>query len=171
MSSSQVRSYFQSSAAHVDDSLEMKAAQQAKPAATPVVWTMPSMAVDAQQPQQTQPCVSSIYDLPRHSPVMTPVAAASNTTPSHQTSAASGNVITVFGFPPESSNVILSMFRHFGPILAYQWIGNSNWMLIEFKEELAAQMALSKNGMIVGGDLMIGVVPFKSVCCRRILNF
>jgi hypothetical protein len=73
------------------------------------------------------------------------------------------NTVTVFGFTAEASPFVLSLFRNFGTIVAYQHVGNSNWMNIEYASDIAAQMALSKNGMIIGGDMMVGVVPMKKV--------
>ena len=69
--------------------------------------------------------------------------------------------VTVFGFPPDAASYILSLFQNYGQIVQCQHVGNSNWMNVEYATEVAAQMALGKNGMIVGGDVMVGVVPMR----------
>ena len=68
--------------------------------------------------------------------------------------------VTVFGFPAESSAAVLSHFRNFGNVRSYQFVGNTNWMNIEYESDVQAQVALSKNGTIIG-DTMIGVVPMR----------
>jgi hypothetical protein len=77
------------------------------------------------------------------------------------------NAVTVFGFPVEASSYILSLFRNFGSIKSYQHVGNGNWINIEFENEMQAEAALSKSGMIVGGDVMIGVIRMKKVTDAR----
>jgi hypothetical protein len=73
--------------------------------------------------------------------------------------------VTIFGFPPDSASAILTHFSNIGTIAQYNLAGNSNWMILEYENELSAQMALSKNGTIFG-DIMVGVVPSKQTHFR-----
>jgi len=68
--------------------------------------------------------------------------------------------ITVFGFPAAAESFILRQFRQYGIILQYDsQPTQSNWLHIQYKTKLQARKALSKNGKIIQGQIMIGVVP------------
>ena len=68
--------------------------------------------------------------------------------------------ITVFGFPTAAESFILRQFRQYGIILQYvSQPTQSNWIHIQYKTKLQARKALSKNGKIIQGQIMIGVVP------------
>jgi len=72
--------------------------------------------------------------------------------------------ITVFGFTSSATAFILKQFRQYGVIL--QHVTNQdggNWVHIQYKTKIQARKALSKNGKIYEGKIMIGVVPCISV--------
>jgi len=72
--------------------------------------------------------------------------------------------ITVFGFTSSATAFILKQFRQYGVIL--QHVTNQeggNWIHIQYKTKIQARKALSKNGKIYEGKIMIGVVPCISV--------
>lgn len=72
--------------------------------------------------------------------------------------------ITVFGFTNSATAFILKQFRQYGVIL--QHVINQeggNWIHIQYKTKIQARKALSKNGKIYEGKIMIGVVPCISV--------
>jgi len=72
--------------------------------------------------------------------------------------------ITVFGFTSSATAFILKQFRQYGVIL--QHVINQeggNWIHIQYKTKIQARKALSKNGKIYEGKIMIGVVPCISV--------
>jgi len=77
--------------------------------------------------------------------------------------------ITVFGFPCAAEPFILRQFRQYGVILQSQSQPSpANWIHIQYKTKLQARKALSKNGKILDGNIMIGVVlcvkePVKSI--------
>ena len=83
--------------------------------------------------------------------------------------------VTVFGFPPDQTQKVLSRFLKLGKITRYWFsfsddsdasemsensLGDGNWVHIEFESSYLAQLALTKNGMMMDG-YMVGVVPYK----------
>nr|CAG4708401.1 unnamed protein product [Naegleria fowleri] len=65
--------------------------------------------------------------------------------------------VTVFGFPPDKTSYILKQFSNYGTIINHK-ITNGNFIHIQYKTRIQADKALSKNGKIFDGVLMIGVV-------------
>ncbi|PSN54658.1 Nucleoporin NUP53 [Blattella germanica] len=74
---------------------------------------------------------------------------------------------TVFGFPPSAASFILSQFSHYGNILEKRMPAKGNWMHIRYQTKLECRKALSNNGKVFGGTIMIGVMPCKD---QEILN-
>lgn len=66
--------------------------------------------------------------------------------------------VTVFGFPKEASAFILEQFSQYGTVLRHV-IADGNYMHICYQSKLQARTALSKNGKVFGGTIMIGVKP------------
>lgn len=64
--------------------------------------------------------------------------------------------VTVFGFSPTNSSFVLRHFQDVGTVLQHR-PSYGNWMHLQFASPLEAQVALSKNGKVLGGVLMIGV--------------
>jgi len=73
-----------------------------------------------------------------------------------------GTWITIFGFPPSSSSLILQKFQTVGTIVQHL-VGEGNYMHIRFSTKIEAQAALNLHGSIVGQRLLIGVVPTAKV--------
>ena len=69
--------------------------------------------------------------------------------------------MTVFGFPPSAASFILSQFAHYGNILEKRMPAKGNWMHIRYQTKLECRKALSNNGKVFGGTIMIGVMPCK----------
>uniref|UniRef100_H2Z562 Nucleoporin NUP53 n=1 Tax=Ciona savignyi TaxID=51511 RepID=H2Z562_CIOSA len=68
--------------------------------------------------------------------------------------------VTVFGFPASSASFVLQRFSQFGSIVHHRVAADDgNWMHIHYESRLQARKALSRNGKIIGGNVMIGVVP------------
>eukprot|EP00128_Syssomonas_multiformis_P009946 Colp12_sorted_trinity150504_noHs@2775 len=68
--------------------------------------------------------------------------------------------VTVFGFTPQYASVVLQHFQQFGDIARHVMDRKGgNWMHIQYRTKLQAQKALSKNGKVFDGVVMIGVVP------------
>lgn len=68
--------------------------------------------------------------------------------------------VTVFGFPNAAESFILRQFRQYGVILQFvSQHSQANWIHIQYKTKIQARKALSKNGKIIEGQIMIGVVP------------
>jgi len=65
--------------------------------------------------------------------------------------------VTVFGFPPAAASFIVSQLSSCGIVLNQSLPTNGNWMHLRFQTKLQAKKALSKNGTVVGGTIMIGV--------------
>lgn len=68
--------------------------------------------------------------------------------------------VTVYGFSPTDTNLVLREFEKCGVILKHiPGPRDSNWMHILYQSRFDAQKALSKNGMQLNGALIIGVKP------------
>lgn len=67
--------------------------------------------------------------------------------------------VTVFGFPASHSSIILSYFQNFGQILHVRHSeSGGNWIHFMYMTKLQAEKALGKNGKILEGNIMIGVI-------------
>ncbi|XP_068210012.1 nucleoporin NUP35 isoform X2 [Palaemon carinicauda] len=78
-------------------------------------------------------------------------------TPSHEV--LEDTWVTVFGFPVPAASYILTQFAQFGTITEHQMPGTGNWMHLKYQTKLQARKALSKNGKVFSGNIMVGVVP------------
>jgi hypothetical protein len=116
-----------------------------------------------------QPSIASIYD------VFSSVERQANTllpqqqqpqTPTQEFSEYD-RIVTVFGFPAEASSVVLGMFRNFGNVVNYEFVGNTNWMHIEYERESQARMAARHNGSLINETTMIGVM----LCSKMRVKF
>jgi nuclear pore complex protein Nup53 len=67
--------------------------------------------------------------------------------------------VTVFGFPPAAASFIISQISSCGTVLQNILPPNANWMHVRFQTRLQARKALSKNGSVLGGTIMVGVGP------------
>ncbi|GFQ00228.1 nuclear pore complex protein nup35 [Phtheirospermum japonicum] len=68
--------------------------------------------------------------------------------------------VTVYGFSPADTNLVLREFEKCGVILKHvPGPRDANWMHILYQNRSDAQKALSRNGMEINGVLIIGVKP------------
>lgn len=67
--------------------------------------------------------------------------------------------VTVFGFPPAAASFILQQFSQYGNILKHVIATEGNWMHLHFQSKIQAKKALSKNGKMFAGNIMVGVTP------------
>ncbi|KAI8544490.1 hypothetical protein RHMOL_Rhmol08G0301000 [Rhododendron molle] len=68
--------------------------------------------------------------------------------------------ITVYGFSPGDTNLVLREFEKCGVVLKHvPGPRDANWMHILYQNRSDAQKALSKNGMQINGVLIVGVKP------------
>ncbi|XP_052802340.1 nucleoporin NUP35-like [Mya arenaria] len=65
--------------------------------------------------------------------------------------------ITVFGFPPPAASYVLQQFSQYGNILKHVISSEGNWMHIHYQSKIQAKKALSKNGKILGNNIMVGI--------------
>lgn len=66
--------------------------------------------------------------------------------------------VTVYGFPPGDTNLVLREFEKCGVILKHvPGPRDANWVHILYQNRSDAQKALSKNGMQINGVLIVGV--------------
>ncbi|KAL4194155.1 hypothetical protein AMTRI_Chr05g57890 [Amborella trichopoda] len=66
--------------------------------------------------------------------------------------------VTVFGFSPGDTNLVLQEFEKCGIILKHvPGPRDANWMHILYQNRFDAQKALAKNGMQINGLLIVGV--------------
>eukprot|EP01122_Echinamoeba_exundans_P017196 TRINITY_DN8988_c0_g1_i1.p1 TRINITY_DN8988_c0_g1~~TRINITY_DN8988_c0_g1_i1.p1 ORF type:complete len:253 (-),score=48.10 TRINITY_DN8988_c0_g1_i1:157-915(-) len=103
-----------------------------------------------------------ISDASQTAPSATPHRASTAGSNAEETpaSASAGRWVTVFGFAPVMTEVVLQHFHSCGEIIRVRHASNQgNWMHIMFQTTLQAQKALGKSGKIIQGNLMIGVVP------------
>jgi hypothetical protein len=69
-----------------------------------------------------------------------------------------GNWVTVFGFTGGQSAAVLTYFKKLGAVEAAE-VGQGNWIHLQYATLWAAQKALAKNGSVLPGGSMIGVIP------------
>ncbi|XP_022091745.1 nucleoporin NUP53-like isoform X2 [Acanthaster planci] len=67
--------------------------------------------------------------------------------------------VTIFGFPPAATSYIIQQFSQYGSIVKHVIASNGNWLHMQYSSKLQAKKALSKNGKVFGGNIMIGVTP------------
>jgi len=68
--------------------------------------------------------------------------------------------ITVFGFNAKDELIVRQQLAICGNIVRYvPGPSGSNWMHLRFESAIQAQAALGKNGELIGGATMIGVMP------------
>jgi len=67
--------------------------------------------------------------------------------------------VTIFGFPAASAHYVLQQFSQYGNIIEHKISSAGNWMHVRYQSKLQAKKALSKNGKIFSGNIMIGVKP------------
>ncbi|XP_010249560.1 PREDICTED: nuclear pore complex protein NUP35-like isoform X1 [Nelumbo nucifera] len=90
-------------------------------------------------------------------------------------SLAAGNLdeeewVTVYGFSPGDTNLVLREFEKCGVILKHvPGPGDANWIHILYQNRSDAQKALNKNGLQINGVLIIGVKPLDPIQ-RQALN-
>ncbi|PON54329.1 Nucleoporin, NUP [Parasponia andersonii] len=78
--------------------------------------------------------------------------------------------VTVYGFSPADTNLVLREFEKCGVILKHvPGPRDANWMHILYQNRSDAQKALSKNGMQINGMLIVGVKPLDPMH-RQALN-
>ncbi|PRD26999.1 UNVERIFIED_CONTAM: Nucleoporin [Trichonephila clavipes] len=58
-----------------------------------------------------------------------------------------------------STNYILQQFSQYGNIVEHKLSPSGNWMHLRYQSKLQAKKALSKNGKVFSGNIMIGVKP------------
>jgi len=80
------------------------------------------------------------------------------------------NWVTVWGFPPSAASFVLQQFGSCGTVLQHIMPPNSNWMHIRFQTRLQASKAMSKNSSVLGGSIMVGVMPCKEESVLDNLN-
>lgn len=66
--------------------------------------------------------------------------------------------VTVFGFSPQSLNKVIESFLSCGQIVQHVTQGHSNWVHLQFESLVGVQRSLSRNGTVIGGHTMIGVM-------------
>ncbi|KAJ8756228.1 hypothetical protein K2173_024775 [Erythroxylum novogranatense] len=72
--------------------------------------------------------------------------------------------VTVYGFPPGDTNLVLREFEKCGVILKhFPGPRDANWMHILYQNRSDAHKALTKNGVQINGVLIIGVKPVDPV--------
>lgn len=69
-----------------------------------------------------------------------------------------GNWVTVFGFAGAQSSAVLNYFKKLG-VVEESEMGQGNWMHLKYSTLWAAQKALAKNGTVMSGLCMLGVIP------------
>jgi nuclear pore complex protein Nup53 len=65
--------------------------------------------------------------------------------------------VTIFGFPPAATSFILQEFSQYGNILKHVVAPEGNWLHVRYQSKLQAKKALSKNGKVFNGTIMVGV--------------
>lgn len=72
--------------------------------------------------------------------------------------------VTVYGFSPGDTNLVLREFEKYGTILKHvPGPGNANWVHILYQSRFDAHKALNKSGMQINGVLIVGVKPIDPI--------
>ncbi|XP_030379065.1 nucleoporin Nup35 [Scaptodrosophila lebanonensis] len=67
--------------------------------------------------------------------------------------------VTIFGFPPGGTSMILQNFTQCGTIMdVVHAPQNGNWMHVRFSSRIESDRALNYNQKVIGGNFMIGVI-------------
>ncbi|KAJ6793962.1 putative nuclear pore complex protein NUP35 [Iris pallida] len=75
--------------------------------------------------------------------------------------------VTVYGFFPGDTNLVLREFEKCGVILKHvPGPRDANWMHILYQNRYDAQKALGKNGMQLNSALIVGAKPIDPVQCQ-----
>jgi len=91
--------------------------------------------------------------------ISTPTQTASgSSSPTTSQESPLSNWVTVFGFPSGASSFILTQFSVCGKIVRVKSTPGSNWLHLRFSNKIEARRALTKNGKVVGGSIMVGVM-------------
>jgi nuclear pore complex protein Nup53 len=107
-----------------------------------------------------QPLSMETTDAITDTPLPLPTTSRHTTGTPSESSQQQDQWVTVFGFPSNDVSTILQFFRSCGTILKVKYgPNNANWAHIQFKTKLQAQRALQKNGKIINGNIMVGVIP------------
>ncbi|KAJ0264228.1 Nuclear pore complex protein NUP35 [Hirschfeldia incana] len=78
--------------------------------------------------------------------------------------------VTVYGFSPSDTNLVLREFEKCGMILKHvPGPRNANWMHILYQNRSDAQKALGRTGMMINGVVIVGVKPVDPIQ-RQALN-
>ncbi|XP_019052907.1 PREDICTED: nuclear pore complex protein NUP35 [Nelumbo nucifera] len=78
--------------------------------------------------------------------------------------------VTVYGFSPGDTNLVLREFEKCGVILKHiPGPRDANWIHVLYQNHSDAQKALNKNGMQINGVLIVGVKPLDPIQ-RQALN-
>ncbi|XP_072182288.1 nucleoporin NUP35-like [Diadema setosum] len=67
--------------------------------------------------------------------------------------------VTIFGFQPAATSYILQQFSQYGNMVRHVVASSGNWMHVQYSSRIQARKALSKNGKVFGGNIMVGVTP------------
>lgn len=67
--------------------------------------------------------------------------------------------VTVFGFPPSSTSIVLAQFASCGTIIDKKHPTQGNWMHVKFSSLHEVAKALAINGKVISNCIMIGVRP------------
>lgn len=78
--------------------------------------------------------------------------------------------VTVFGFPGSYTPNIIAHFSNFGTILETKTNPGSNWVHLKYSNVIEARRALYKNGTVVFGAMMVGVVPCEDPIAKESTN-
>lgn len=70
--------------------------------------------------------------------------------------------MTVFGFPSEISPQVLEYFVGLGQVVAQEMSKEVNFVNLKYASVWDARKALSKNGFLIDGIHMIGVMPIRT---------
>lgn len=68
--------------------------------------------------------------------------------------------VTVFGFPPSSTSLVLAQLMNCGCIVEKKFPTQGNWVHLKYSSVHEASKALALNGKLVSGNIMVGVVPY-----------
>lgn len=69
--------------------------------------------------------------------------------------------VTVLGFPSSTNSIIMAHFAQCGTIVDKKFPAQGNWVHIRYSNQYEANKALAFNGKVLGGNIMVGVLPYR----------
>ncbi|GAQ86057.1 nuclear pore complex protein Nup53 [Klebsormidium nitens] len=130
-------------------------------AANQTPWRMLSFGGGAASPERSPMADSPVSGVVQSGALLTvPQSRPMEGMPQAGRSSEDDRWVTVYGFGPDDTNLVLREFERCGPVVEHVFgPRGSNWMHLQYQNMYDARKALAKNSAQLTGSLIIGVKP------------